>query len=286
MKKRYFAILFMMVVLVLGLTGCEKSISCGEQEENGQEYFNAKVLEVYDSFVSVECLEVTTGAVNEGANVHVSKKVASTNEVPDMKVGDEIRVVFTGVLETYPLQLQTVWAIYVLDEDGNVVVIENSAISDSERDTESNAGNSTGSNGASCAELELIEVSTENTKSFDKYNWGISLSVKDVTTSGLILICTQSGGTPTGDLQTGSEYKLLVSEKGVWKEVPTRLKEYGWDAVAYMIPKNDSREFEINWEWLYGELPEGTYRITKEIMDFRGSGDYDEEMYYAEFEVE
>lgn len=34
---------------------------------------------------------------------------------------------------------------------------------------------------------------------------------------------------------------------------------------------------------LGSELPPGTYRIVKEIMNFRGTGDYDENEYYAEF---
>ena len=58
------------------------------------------------------------------ALINVPKEVHSKNEVPDMQVGDEIRVVFTGVLETYPPQLQTVWAIYPLDADGNVTNIK------------------------------------------------------------------------------------------------------------------------------------------------------------------
>lgn len=108
--------LFLAVVFIFGIFGCgKKSIEEMPQEENGQDYFNGKVLEVYDNLFVVECLDVTSGAINEGAKVHVSRKVASTNPVPDAKVGDEIRVVFTDVLETYPLQLGTVWAIYALD---------------------------------------------------------------------------------------------------------------------------------------------------------------------------
>ena len=43
--------------------------------------------------------------------------------------------------------------------------------------------------------------------------------------------------------------------------------------------------WEIDWNWLYGELPAGKYRIGKEIMDFRGTGDYDTSIYFAEFEI-
>ena len=60
----------------------------------------------------------------------------------------------------------------------------------------------------------------------------------------------------------------------------------GWDAVAWSISMGSMTEWQVDWEWLYGSLAPGHYRIGKEIMNFRGTGDYDKEMYYAEFEIE
>lgn len=119
--------------------------------------------------------------------------------------------------------------------------------------------------------------------------WGLTLSVRDVTPTGLTLVFTQSGGAPTGMLQTGSPYWLEADEGGVWEAVPELPLEdgveRGWHSIAYLIPMNDSVEREVNWQYLYGELPAGTYRIGKEIMDFRESGDYDQRNYYAEFSI-
>ena len=100
----------------------------------------------------------------------------------------------------------------------------------------------------------------------------------------MTLICTQSGGESNGELQTGSDYHLIMLD-GAWKDVPTVIEDYGWNTIAYMVPKEDSTEFEINWEWLHGKLPAGTYRIIKGFTDFRESGDYDTETYWAEFEI-
>lgn len=254
MTKRGRILMLLAVIFILGIAGCNKRESAEREDVNGQEYFNAKVTEVYDSILEVTCLDVTSGAVGEGAMVHVQRNVASANAVPDVKVGDEIRVVFSGgVMESYPLQLGTVWAIYALDEDGNVI-----------------AGESNGS---------------DATNTNDVCNWGVALAATDVTPFGMTLVCSQSGGAPTGELLTGSEYRLYTKKAGEWAEVPTVISNYAWDMVAYPILLNDSREFELNWEWLYGELPAGTYRIGKEIMDFRESGDYDTKWYYAEFEI-
>jgi len=120
MKKWMFFVFAVVIVFVLAFSMKKPDVEI--QDANGQDYFNAKVLEVHEKYVQVECLELTTGAITAGTPVSVTKDVHSTNKVPDMQVGDEIRVVFTGVLETYPPQLQTVWAIYPLDENGNIQI--------------------------------------------------------------------------------------------------------------------------------------------------------------------
>ena len=55
---------------------------------------------------------------------------------------------------------------------------------------------------------------------------------------------------------------------------------------AWLIPMNGSRDYEVNWVNLYGQLPDGRYRLGKEIMLFRGTGDYEEQTCYAEFVIE
>ena len=50
-------------------------------------------------------------------------------------------------------------------------------------------------------------------------NLGVQLSVANVTPTGLSLICNQSGGEPTGELQTGTAYSLEKEVDGVWQAV-------------------------------------------------------------------
>lgn len=117
--------------------------------------------------------------------------------------------------------------------------------------------------------------------------WGIILSVKDITPMGLT--CTQTGGEPTGELQTGSWYILEKwTQKNGWKEVEWQPQKYdvAWTDEAWIIPKEDTAEWDVDWEWLYGKLSAGSYRIGKSIMDFRETGDYDTQIYYAEFEIQ
>lgn len=113
---------------------------------------------------------------------------------------------------------------------------------------------------------------------------GVQLSVTNVIPTGLTLICNQSGGELTGELQTGMAYFLEQEVDGAWQTVEP-VDSINWDDVALIIEKNGKTEWNIGWSLLYGELPAGKYRIGKEIMDFRAANDYDICTSYAEFEI-
>jgi hypothetical protein len=117
--------------------------------------------------------------------------------------------------------------------------------------------------------------------------WGIQLKATEITPTGMTLVCKQSGGEPTGELQTGSYLILEESINEQWFPVEMTPSEYerAWTCEAWIIPMNDTVEWKTDWEWVYGDLPDGNYRIGKEIMDSRRAGDYDKKMYYADFEV-
>ncbi|MBQ8002553.1 MAG: hypothetical protein IJ297_03830 [Clostridia bacterium] len=122
----------------------------------------------------------------------------------------------------------------------------------------------------------------------DEDKWGLMLWAEDVTGKGLTLVCEQFGGAAEGSLQTGEWYSLeVMNEDYAWEAVDTKpLIDYAWNSVAYQIKNNDITKFAIDWEWLYGELGEGHYRIGREIMVYRAPGDFDKDIYYADFFVE
>lgn len=115
--------------------------------------------------------------------------------------------------------------------------------------------------------------------------WGVTLTAENVTSTGLTLVISHSGDAPDGELDTGSPYWVEKWQDDAWVSLEDGAERV-WTMEAWLIPVNDSREHEVKWENLYGELPVGQYRIGKEIMLFRGTGDYDEQNYYAEFVIE
>ena len=52
-----------------------------------------------------------------------------------------------------------------------------------------------------------------------------------------------------------------------------------------MIEEGQTTRLETRWSALYGELAPGSYRLGKQVMDFRGTGDYDTRDYYAYFDI-
>ena len=115
--------------------------------------------------------------------------------------------------------------------------------------------------------------------------WGITLRTGNVTANGLTIVCNHSGGENVAELNTGSYYVIQKLEETSWVDVEYLQQEYEltWTSEAWIIQKEGTTLWDVNWEWLYGKLSAGEYRIGKEITNFRGTGDYDKEMVYAGF---
>jgi len=114
---------------------------------------------------------------------------------------------------------------------------------------------------------------------------GITLEVTDANSSSLTLRITQSGGTQTGELQYGSGFWIeMLNEDGEWEALKPK-ENTAFTLVAYPIKLDSKLERDVNFEWLYGQLENGTYRFCMEVMDFRGTGDYTVYPCYTEFAV-
>ena len=53
-----------------------------------------------------------------------------------------------------------------------------------------------------------------------------------------------------------------------------------------MIQKDSPYETDIDFEWRYGKLEPGRYRIVKIVTDFRETGDYTDYVFTAEFSID
>ncbi|MFG6366925.1 MAG: hypothetical protein K1W16_00610 [Lachnospiraceae bacterium] len=116
---------------------------------------------------------------------------------------------------------------------------------------------------------------------------GLYFTLKKISPSGATLVFHQyDENAPTGTLEYGDSFVIEVWKNNIWEEVPIVTDDnYAFHDIAYTIPNKDTTERELDWAWLYGMLQPGNYRIKKEILDFRKTGDYDKYMVYAQFIV-
>lgn len=137
------------------------------------------------------------------------------------------------------------------------------------------------------AETSEEEPAKKSVQKVETPDFGITLTVKNVTSKGLTLVCEQSGGESIGELFSGNSYSLSRYVEGNWETIEYLPKdtEVAWTDEAWIIPLEDTVEWEVNWEWLYGELVPGKYRMSKPVMNLAGPGDFNTAMHFVEFDV-
>lgn len=112
----------------------------------------------------------------------------------------------------------------------------------------------------------------------------LSFSLKDIFPTGATLVFNQyDADAPAGELTYDDDYVIEIQKDGNWEKAPLIIEDYGINSIAYTIPTESISEHKLNWNWLYGSLAPGNYRIRKTIHDFREAGNYDEHIISAYF---
>lgn len=218
--------------------------------------------------VTIRALKNGGWAVVDGVELRESRKVSFVTET-----GMGCKLTIYGVDGEKVEELCARFARWAIVEGFDL-----SALSDGAVESQPNSGYSVG------------ESRNETSPHAPVSQWGAVLTAGNVTPTGMTLVLSRVEGCPTGALQTGTWYRLERQENGVWTELETLSLEgnVSWDSIAWLFPKpgQEGYEHDVNWEWLYGALPAGQYRMVKEVMDFRDTGDYDTAEFYTEFVIE
>ncbi len=101
------------------------------------------------------------------------------------------------------------------------------------------------------------------------------------STEGDVEIRNESGR----ELTYGNWYEIQVYQDGNWYNMPLIIDNAAYYDIAYTILDQTTSVWEINWSYFYGELPEGKYRIIKDILDVREPGNYMKYYLATEFEI-
>ena len=92
----------------------------------------------------------------------------------------------------------------------------------------------------------------------------VSINISDISLTGATIIIKD---TNDDNYTYGEWYVIQKEENGKWYNIPTKVKEFGFNDIGYEVDENNEVKFVIDWEWLYGELQTGSYRIIKEAHD-------------------
>lgn len=111
-----------------------------------------------------------------------------------------------------------------------------------------------------CTVLNINEVKGVVYEATEVEN--VSISISDISLTGATITIKDTNLEP---YVYGEWYKLEKEINGKWYEVETIIKDYGFNSIAYLPDNNDEITFVMNWEWLYGKLSLGSYRILKEV---------------------
>ena len=111
---------------------------------------------------------------------------------------------------------------------------------------------------------------------------GVSLTIEAVSPTGATLVFDQYDTTKDDVLFGGNDYFLQVKTGNGWEDLPT-LEVPTFAGSSYSI--SNIRRHEIDWQWLYGALSSGHYRIGKNIHIWKESNMRNFGTVYAEFTI-
>lgn len=118
-------VILLIITFSLGLLmiGCVK---CKVESGKTENYMNAVVDDVTEEGIKVvpidnENVNSDKDIINANSII-VNKNTISTDKLPELEKGDKIRIVYNGEsVEEDPLKIEIVFAIYLLDEKGEVI---------------------------------------------------------------------------------------------------------------------------------------------------------------------
>ncbi len=111
----------------------------------------------------------------------------------------------------------------------------------------------------------------------------VTMEVKkgSVSSSGLTVIF-ENRSTHEGVFSEDFVLEKRVHDE--WGQVLVTIEgNYGFQDIGFQLDSGSQVEWTVDWTWLYGSLEQGEYRIIKNVLDFRKTGDFDEHHLTAEF---
>ena len=107
---------------------------------------------------------------------------------------------------------------------------------------------------------------------------GVSMDLSDITPAGATVHFYRFDTEKAGEISYGDSFVIEKENDGNWEEVPVIIEDAAFTDIAHIIPQNDTCEAKIDWEWLYGPLSPGTYRLRKTVINSKDNAHTEHEL--------
>lgn len=95
---------------------------------------------------------------------------------------------------------------------------------------------------------------------------GVCMELRRITASGAAVCFRNYISLQEGDLVYGEAYVIEKLENDEWMPVTQITPDAVFTDIGYIIPTEGESQLETDWEWLYGKLEKGTYRMKKTVL--------------------
>lgn len=100
---------------------------------------------------------------------------------------------------------------------------------------------------------------------------GVTMSIKEGTLTNVGATVVIKDISSRNNMY-GEPYRIDQFVEGEWKELDVVFEgNYAFTSIGYTVGGDNKLELDINWEWLYGKLKSGKYRIVKDTS-YPGEG--------------
>lgn len=115
----------------------------------------------------------------------------------------------------------------------------------------------------------------------------VDMSIKEgtLTKTGATIIITDHN---PNQIIYGTSFYIEKYVNNNWEKIALINDNYAFNYMAYFVDEKGILELEQNWEYMYGELDKGIYRIVKDVAFSSDIPITSEDTYYiwTEFEIE
>ena len=124
-------------------------------------------------------------------------------------------------------------------------------------------------------------IFAHNENSFD----GVSVKITEATSTEIILEITNN---LRKELIHGEAFMIeyFDEEATQWLPVKAIAENAAFHEIGYILKPAAATTVEIHFEWLYGSLEPGIYRVVKDVIDSNTAGDFEQYWYMEEFTIE